>query len=90
MLEFDSDATDRVLRLFYQSGVGIFPSGIAVNLDDGMVDPPSRTAGLDPVRELNEANYISHLNEVESCYLTSEDGKDYAEAALDDEAMSFH
>ncbi|MFB6220293.1 MAG: hypothetical protein ABEH90_02540 [Halolamina sp.] len=90
MPQFDSDATEPVLRLLYQSGVGISPSGIAINLDDRMDDPPTRTAVLNAVRELNEGTYVRQLDEVESCYIITEHGRDYVEAEIDEEAMGFH
>ena len=88
--EFDSAATHPVLRLLYQSGAGISPSGIATNLDDRMDDPPSRTAVLNAVRELADADCVRRLNEVESCYIITEHGRDYVEANLDTEAPGFH
>ncbi len=90
MSEFDSDAAHSVLRLLYQSGVGISPSGIAINLTDWMDDPPTRTAVLDAVRELAEGDYVRRLNEVESCYVITDHGRDYVEANLDTESMGFH
>ena len=90
MSAFDSDAAHPVLRLLYQSGVGISPSGIAVNLTDRMDDPPTRTAVLNAVRELHEGDYVRRLSEVESCYIVTDHGRDYVEATLDTEAPGLH
>lgn len=90
MPEFDSDAIEPTLRLLYQSGVGISPSDIAANLHDRMDDPPSRTAVLNAVRELSEGRFIRRLNDVESCYIITDHGRDYVEAELDSEAMGLH
>lgn len=90
MSELDSDAAHPVLRLLYQSGVAISPSGIAVNLDDRMDDSPSRTAVLTAIRELNEENYLRKLADLESCYRITERGREYVEAEIDDEAVGFH
>jgi predicted transcriptional regulator len=87
MSDFDSDATAPVLRLLYQSGVGLSPSSIAINLDDRMGESPSRTAVLNAVRELNDGDYVRQLDEVESCYVITDHGQDYVEAELDDVAM---
>jgi predicted transcriptional regulator len=90
MPEFDSDAVEPTLRLLYQSGVGISPSGIAANLDDRMDDPPARAAVLNAVRELSEAGLVRSLSDVESCYVVTEHGRDYAETELDDQAPGLH
>ncbi|MBP1988256.1 hypothetical protein [Halolamina salifodinae] len=89
MPEFDADAVDPTLRLLYQSGVGISPSGIAANLQHRMNDPPSRTAVLNAVRELSEGRYIRSISDVESCYIITDHGRDYVETEIDDEAMGF-
>ena len=90
MPEFDSDAVAPTLRLLYQSGVGISPSDIAANLDDRMDDPPSRTAVLDAVRELSDTRLVRRLDEVASCYVITDHGRDYVETELDAEAMGLH
>lgn len=90
MPEFDSAAIAPTLRLLYQSGVGISPSGIAANLDDRMDDPPARAAVLNAVRELSETGFVRSLSDVESCYVITDHGRDYVEAELDAEAMGLH
>lgn len=90
MPEFDTAAAHPILRLLYQSGVGISPSDIAVNLDDRMDDPPTRTAILNAVRELHEGDYVRRLSDVESCYVITDHGRDYVESTLDTEAPGFH
>jgi hypothetical protein len=90
MPEFDADAANPVLRLLYQSGVGISPSGITTNLADRMDDPPSRTDILNAVRELADGDYVRRLNDVESCYVITGHGRDYVEANLDTEAPGLH
>ncbi|GAB7094887.1 hypothetical protein JCM30237_20400 [Halolamina litorea] len=90
MPEFDADAIAPTLRLLYQSGVGIAPSGIAANLDDRMDDPPARASVLNAVRELSEADYLRSISDVESCYVITEHGRDYVESELDDEALGLH
>ncbi|GAB7012180.1 hypothetical protein [Halolamina salina] len=90
MPEFDSDAVEPTLRLLYQSGVGISPSGIAANLHDRMDDPPDRTAVLNAVRELADTRLIRKLDEMESCYIITDHGRDYVETEIDDEAPGLH
>ena len=90
MPEFDADAVDPTLRLLYQSGVGISPSGIAANLHYRMDDPPARAAVLNAVRELSETGLVRSISDVESCYIITDHGRDYVETELDDEAMGLH
>lgn len=88
-VDWRNEATDPVLRLLYQAGIGVSPDSIVANLDVRMDDPPTPETIHAALEGLEDEGYVRRLDATGDYYLLTGHGRDYVETEVDQEAFGF-
>lgn len=87
--EWRNEATDPVLRLLYQAGIGVSPDSIVANLDVRMKSPPTPETVRSALEGLENKGHVRRLDSTGDYYVLTGHGQDYVETEVDQEAFGF-
>ncbi|WP_430504329.1 hypothetical protein [Haloparvum sp. PAK95] len=87
--EWRNEATEPVLRLLYQAGIGVSPGSIVANLDVRMNSPPAPETIRAALEGLEDEGHVRRLDATGEYYVLTGHGRDYVETAVDQEAFGF-
>lgn len=85
--EWKHEATEPVLRVLYQAGIGVSPESIAVNLDEAVENPPTEEEVQEALDGLESENMV---REIEAGYYALTDhGRDYVDREIEKQGIGF-
>lgn len=87
--DWKTEATDWVLRVLYQAGIGVSAGAIAANLDALVDEQFGEESITEALAGLEDENMVRRLDEPEDYYLITDRGRNYVEAELDQQGIGF-